>query len=327
MESGINYVYSWQETPLDDRGHGTHIAGIIGAVGNNGIGGSGICWDVTIIPFKVLNWDGEYVLYEHVLESITAAKNMGIDVLNLSIDCSYAGTGALTTAIQLFDGLVVFAAGNDGFSIGNNGLGFTASLCNNVLIVGNSTQSNTRHSTSNYGDEEVHLFASGTDIYSTGLSSAYISYTGTSMAAPMVVGAAALLMSEYPNATVEQVKNAIIYSVNKYTALENCCISGGVLNVRGAVEYLSDLHGNGDVNMDGTVNNQDIIKLARYLDYLDELNDPDNTELSSGTADSRKLNEDQIMRADMNKDNSITEADQQALGQYLVQRSIRVETE
>ncbi len=325
MESGINYVYiGWPAT--DDVDHGTHVSGIIGAVGNNEIGVAGICWDVTIVPFKVMDAYGQLDM-DNVVSAILDATEMGIDILNCSFGKTEYGYG-LMEAIQDYDGLLVCSAGNT-----NDNLGISsayprclADVCDNIIVVGNSTPGCERYVNpsnpekgSNYGDEEVHLFAPGVNIYSTSYQNPYDTFTGTSMSAPMVTGAAALIMSEYPNATPAQIKDALVYSVNKYDALEDYCISSGILNVRRAIEYLSDLHGNGDVTMDGTINNIDLIKLARYIVFAA------SEDFSYDSTDSRALNEDQLMRADMNKDNVINELDSQALGQYLVQRSLNLE--
>lgn len=151
--------------PMDFIGHGTHIAGIISAVGNNGAGITGVTWRAKIMPLRFLGIDGSGTTADAV-EAIQYAKNNGAWVIN----CSWSGTDssqALKGAIDSFNGIVVSAAGSDG---GNNDLtpSYPASFDSpNMLAVAASDHNDALSSFSNFGATSVDLAAPGTEIFSS----------------------------------------------------------------------------------------------------------------------------------------------------------------
>ena len=151
----------------DNLGHGTHVAGIIGAKGNNGYGISGAALDIDLISLRVAGTYGG--VYDGALaDAVSYATTNSIPILNISI-CGETFDSDLFDAIFNYPGLVVCAAGNypGGHDI-DNPLHRTYPACflgSNIIAVGNSTSNDTKAYSSNYGQMSVDLFAPGEDIY------------------------------------------------------------------------------------------------------------------------------------------------------------------
>lgn len=238
------------EDLVDPNGHGTHVAGIIGAQGDNSIGGSGVCWDINLISLRVLGSNGSGNI-SHIVNAINYAQTAKIDILNMSLSTS-SYNGALETAISNYTGLIVAAAGNDDKNTDNTRYypsSFTDTY-DNVISVGASDSSDERSNwngfsnlwglfgsaKSNYGKTTVDVFAPGTDIYSTSKDGKYCKMSGTSMAAPYVTGVAALMMSIRTSLKPEDLKHMINYTSDMKSSLTDLCVSGGRLNAAKAVE-------------------------------------------------------------------------------------------
>lgn len=188
---------------MDHNGHGTHVAGIIGAIANNGIGVAGVAPGVKILGVKVL---GNGASMYTVMKGIAYSVNNGAKVINLSLG------GALTDSVEraFFEEdlarhnvLLVAAAGNDGIA----NMGFPASF-KGVMAVGSVNQTKTRSSFSCYG-YGMSVMAPGEGILSTFPGETYAMIDGTSMAAPFVSGAAALVWSKHPDWTAQQVRERL----------------------------------------------------------------------------------------------------------------------
>ena len=194
--------------PMDDNGHGTHVAGTIGAVGNNGVGVSGVAWSVRLMPLKFMDSQGSGSLSD-AIEGINYARNMGAKIIN----ASWGGGGfssALQQAITRFQnagGIFVAAAGNES----SNNVTTPAFPANysGVISVGASTRTDTLASFSNFGTN-VDVVAPGASILSTLPNNRYGSLSGTSMAAPHVAGALALLWGQNTAATAMTITNALV---------------------------------------------------------------------------------------------------------------------
>lgn len=203
---GINALFSSKLAiggdPMDDNGHGTHVAGTIGAVGNNHIGIAGVAWNIQLMPLKFLGSDGSG-LDSDAIKCIDYAISEGADIINNS----WGGEGvnkALADAVERADAagiIFVVAAGNGGDNIDIDAFTPAGIELPNVVTVANHDDGGELHLTSNYGVEKVDIAAPGTRIHSvTNRSdSSYGVKTGTSMAAPHVSGVLALLRAEYPN--------------------------------------------------------------------------------------------------------------------------------
>jgi subtilisin family serine protease len=198
----------------DDQGHGTHVAGIAAATGNNGIGVAGMAWQAKILPVKVLASDGTGWTSDVAL-GVTWATDQGAKVVNLSLGGEQQSSTLLNATNYAYShgSLVIAAAGNCGDS--NYSLNGCTSLnptfypaANpNVVGVGATDSNDTRASFSEYGSF-VDVTAPGVNIYSTlwtAAGSTYGTESGTSMAAPLVSGLAALVWSRNPGLTNAQV--------------------------------------------------------------------------------------------------------------------------
>lgn len=216
---GANFVDSGP--PLDDFGHGTHVAGIIGAIANNQIGIAGVAPQVKLMPVRVLGVDGGTTAA--LIQGIDHAVAKGAKVINLSLGSSQASRAeqeAINRAIAR-KVTVVAAAGNEALS--GNPLNYPAAL-NGVISVGalgrlpvNGAMLLGRAEYSCF-NPYVTLSAPGSDILSTvprqlgnpaSKGGAYAYASGTSMAAPMVSGVAALILSRHPDWTPAKVLEAL----------------------------------------------------------------------------------------------------------------------
>ena len=245
---GINAIAD-SGNPLDDYGHGTHCAGIIGAVGNNGIGITGVCWTVRIMALKFLNSQG-YGYMSDAIECIQYGIAKGAHIINASWG-SYEDSQSLNDAIEAAknaDILFVAAAGNDR---NNNDLepAYPASSdCDNIISVAASDDNDHLASFSNYGPSSVDVAAPGVNIYSTLLNNGFDYKSGTSMATPHVTGLAALIKSYFwgspsrqngePNPAAmgwQQIKNRILSTAEQNPSLAGKILTGGRINAQAAL--------------------------------------------------------------------------------------------
>ncbi len=216
----------------DLQGHGTHIAGTIGADGNNSIGVAGVNWNSYIVPIKISD-DASPTGQSSGLtlkRALTYAENIGLDIVNVSYEFFDGGfqEPLVEEGLNYFEGLVVVAAGNS-----NSQYNDTYN-CSNLLLVGNSTNSDAKAADSSYG-EAVDVFAPGTNILSTAPGNQYVTMSGTSMAAAHVTGTAALMKSREPNLTAEEIKSRIVNNVDVAPNLNNLSKSDGRLNAYNAL--------------------------------------------------------------------------------------------
>lgn len=225
--------------PMDDNRHGTHVAGIMAAAGNNGIGGTGVAWRARIIPLKFLSATGSGSS-ANAIKAIQYAVANGAKISNNS----WGGGGfsqALSDAIGAANAaghLFVAAAGNAGTN-NDTTPSYPASYNQpNIISVASTTNTDALSSFSNFGVRTVHVAAPGSSIYSTVLNNSYGILSGTSMAAPVVSGIATLLLAQNPTLTVQQLKTAITSTVDKPPALSTRVSSGGRVNAFRALQSL-----------------------------------------------------------------------------------------
>lgn len=222
--------------PLDDNSHGTHVAGTIAALGNNGIGVTGVNWNARIMPLRFLDADGRGSIYDAIL-ALQYATAMGAKITNNS----WGGSGfsqALEDAITEADAagtLFVTAAANNGT---NNDISpiYPASYdVANIIAVAATDHDQKLANFSNYGPSSVHLGAPGVNIFSTTPNDQYKHLSGTSMATPHVAGVAALLAAELPALAHVEIKQRLLDAVDPNPALKGKVITGGSLNAHRAL--------------------------------------------------------------------------------------------
>ena len=231
---GWNFVNNTNR-PFDDHGHGTHTAGTIGALGNNGTGVTGVNWAVRIMPLKFLDANGSGT-DEAAIAAIRYAADNGARVSNNSWGGYFGAAGdTLYQAIEYAGTkghLFVAAAGNDGLNNDTSPYrSFPASYdLPNIISVAATDAKDNRPRWSNYGKASVDLGAPGVGIWST-VPGGYVPASGTSMAAPHVTGAAALILAEHPGLSADQVKTLILSTADPVRALRNKVATDGRLNV------------------------------------------------------------------------------------------------
>jgi C1A family cysteine protease len=232
---GYDYA-NYDNYPMDDNGHGTHCAGTVGAVGNNGIGVVGVNWNVKIMPMKFLDSYGSGYTSNAIL-AIQYANSHGAHV----ISNSWGGSGysqSLKDAIDASSAVIVCAAGNDyGQNTDITPNYPSAYSSTNIIAVAATDNRDALATFSNYGPTTVDVMAPGVSIYSTYPISkgSYTYMSGTSMATPHVAGVAALVKASAPSYSAYQVKQAIINGVDKKSELSGLCVSGGRVNIKNSL--------------------------------------------------------------------------------------------
>lgn len=242
---GYDFVNK-DDDPMDDFGHGTHCAGIIGAVGNNGVGVAGVCWNVKIMPVKCFNASGSG-LTSDIVPAIDFAVAHGAHILSNS----WGGGGSsqlLLEAIKRAEKagvLFVAAAGNSAANIDPGGFypaGYNQNV-SNVIAVAATDAYDVLAYFSNYGPKTCDIAAPGYGIYSTlpsgscplCSSSGYGFMSGTSMATPHVAGAAALIKARFPGLSLTELKARLLYSADHPSEMEGYT-RWGRLNVFNALQ-------------------------------------------------------------------------------------------
>lgn len=218
--------------PMDDNGHGTHVAGIAAARGDDGVGIAGVAWRARILPLKFLGPDGTGPI-SAAIDCIEYAISKGARILNNSWG-GYDFSAALELAIQHANdagALFVAAAGNDAESL-DSFAHYPASFREpNVIPVAATDERDQLAPFSNYGLTSVPIAAPGTNILSSFAGGGYQELSGTSMSTPLVSGALALLESRFPALTAAQAKSILIHSADPVPGLAGLLASGGRLNV------------------------------------------------------------------------------------------------
>jgi subtilisin family serine protease len=258
---GTNLVYSKDRK---DSLHGTHVAGIIAQVRENGIGGDGVITNVEIIPIRAVPNGDEYD--KDIAIAIRYAVDNGAKVINGSFGKDFSPHKEWVWDAMKYaeskDVLLVFAAGNDGKNIDvepsfpMDTKDKNIELVSNVLTIGalNSDFGEKMIADfSNYGQKNVDIFSPGVNIYATIPDNQYKYEQGTSMASPNAAGVAALIRSYYPNLKAAQVKNIIMTSGTSIgidvlvgddagkMPFSKTCVSGKIINAYNALQMAEKL--------------------------------------------------------------------------------------
>ncbi len=258
----VCYANSW---------HGTHVAGIVGAMPTDEAGACGIA-DVELMFVRILGRKGDE-LDKDVASAIYYAVDNGARVINMSFNKYFSPNKKLVDKAMRYAEkkgvLLVKAAGNDSCPVDKYScypsrfIGKKRTL-RNFICVGSLGPNGDVSDFSNYGKVGVDIFAPGEYIYSTVLNNEYGKLSGTSMAAPIVSGVAALIWNYFPELTMEQVKQAILEGTESWKGrrvtlphegrfkisvgsqgvnFEELCASGGVLNALNAVKLAEEMQG------------------------------------------------------------------------------------
>ncbi|MFC1617298.1 S8 family peptidase [Candidatus Margulisiibacteriota bacterium] len=226
--------------PLDEHYHGTHVSGIIAAEGNNGIGITGVNWKARIMPLKValLGTDEAYV--SSVCEAIIYAADNGAKISNNSYGDDFYSS-AIYDAINYAKTqghLFIAAAGNAALDIDTSPVYPAGYDLANIITVAAVDVTNLLTSFSNYGYNSVDIAAPGMVILSTIPDNSYDYLNGTSQAAPLVAGVAALLLAKKPSLSYREIKTLLLDSVEKLDALAGKIKSEGRLDAHQALLML-----------------------------------------------------------------------------------------
>ena len=239
-EFGFNAIDTTAD-PMDDNGHGTHCAGIIGAEGENDLGIAGVNWKVQIMPLKFMNASGSGSTKDAIeaINYVIERKKAGVNVRIISASWgSTQKSRALGDVIRKAyenDILFVAAAGNS--TVDNDRTPHYPSSYDspNVISVAALDRNDALASFSNWGVKSVAIAAPGVDILSTWLDNQYEEKSGTSMATPVVSGVAALVLAEHPNMSVDDLKKKLLTSVDPVAALKGKTVTAGRINASKAL--------------------------------------------------------------------------------------------
>ena len=237
---GFSAVESARD-PMDENGHGTHCAGIVGAEGDNNEGIARVNWKVEIMPLKFMG-KGGFGTTKDAVEAINYVVQRKADGVNVRVISASWGSRqkskALEDAIRKAgeaDILFVAAAGNDSEDADRTPHYPANYQLPNVVSVAALDRRDQLASFSNYGAKNVHVAAPGKEILSTWLDGAYEEHSGTSMATPFVAGVAALVLSVEPNLTVKELRERLFSTVDKLDSLQGKVSTGGRVNAARAV--------------------------------------------------------------------------------------------
>lgn len=251
---GPNYI-NGSNSPIDDYGHGTHVSGIIGAASNNGVGITGADWNASLLEIKSMGLDSKGQgtgTLSQIAQGIQYAIDHGAKVVNMSLSSETTSPPCNSLPYQsLFNYavqkgvVIVVAAGN----VKSDVVNYAPANCQNAIIVGATDQQNQRASFSNFGSN-VTIAAPGVNILSTKatcttnmcngsqvVDGSYITASGTSMAAPLVSGVVALLLSQYPHLSFNEVKQCLLSNA---TAISTDRPIGPLLNAGKALTNCHD---------------------------------------------------------------------------------------
>lgn len=241
--SDINYGNADVEGP--DALHGTHVSGIIGAIRGNALGGDGVAENVKIMVLRAVPNGDEFD--KDIALAVKYAVDNGAEVINMSFGKAYSPhQKEVYEAFKYADSkgvLLIHAAGNDAKDIDvepnypTSMYSFQTEQLDHFVTIGASTKNKGSElvaSFSNYGAKGVDVFAPGFEIFNAVPQSEYMNLQGTSMAAPMVAGAAAMLKSYFPKLTMKEIKEIMYETSIKYPKVEGFAeksVTGGVINI------------------------------------------------------------------------------------------------
>jgi thermitase len=227
--------------PMDENGHGTHCAGIIGAEGGNDIGISGVNWTVRIMPLKFMNAGG-FGTTKDAIEAINYVIDRRKNGVNVRVISASWGSTSKSRALEdvirkAYDAGILFVAAAGNATTDNDRRPHYPSSYNvgNVISVAALDRNDQLASFSNYGAKSVAIAAPGVEILSTWLGEEYEEKSGTSMATPVIAGVAGLIAATEPRISVDDLRKRILASVDKIDSLKGKVVTGGRINAAKAL--------------------------------------------------------------------------------------------
>ncbi len=249
IDSTVSSTSSGYYTPTDQAGHGTHVSGIIGAVGNNSYGITGVAWKAQLMELKFIAANG-YGSQSDEMECINFAIANGVKVINASFGSNSYSSSEFTAIQSAAAANIIFVAAAGNATLNNDTAPFYPAdyPLDNIVSVAATDNTDTLASFSDYGPGSVDLAAPGVSIYSTwyvdatgaGSDISFATESGTSMAAPHVTGAIALLLAKFPSDTYRQTINRLLRSVTPIAGLSGKVQTGGRLNLANAITSTSN---------------------------------------------------------------------------------------
>jgi subtilisin family serine protease len=233
LSPGYDFAYDDSDA-TDYNGHGTHVAGIIAARGNNGIGVTGVAWQTSLIPVQALDATGEGTTSD-IVAAYGYAVSQGARIVNASFGgdaFSQSEYNAIKAAPNV---LFIAAAGNEGANDDSKPSYPCAYNLPNILCVAATDNTDHLASFSNYGRTSVDIAAPGVNIYSTYRCDGYAWMSGTSMATPEVSGAAALVLAKFPTLSATGLRTKLLANTDPLSATDATKIAGGRLDAAKAV--------------------------------------------------------------------------------------------
>jgi len=231
--------------PMDEHFHGTHVAGTVGAVGGNGEGVTGVIWETRLIALKIFHTSGrgDSAFFSDAAQAIAYATEHGARLTNNSWGGTRTSQLVEDAIAEARDEGILFvaAAGNSSRDIDETKYYPAAVDLDNVITVAAVDHAGELAFFSNFGAVEVDLGAPGVDIVSTvptGSENIYGRLNGTSMAAPHVAGALALMFAADPGLTASEARAALLSGVEPLESLDTRTTTGGMLNLANAVSSL-----------------------------------------------------------------------------------------
>ena len=236
-QNGLNAV-TMSGPPADDVGHGTHTSGIVGAVGNNGLGVTGVAWQVQLMELKFIGSDGSGTTSDE-LPCIEYGIAHHVSVMNASFgDTSFSQAEMSAISAAGKAGVIfVCSAGNSAENIDISPFFPADYPLDNIICAGATDNRDLPVYFSNYGSGSVEIFAPGANVISTYFTnnSSYMYESGTSMSAPFVTGTVALLRAQFPSDTYRETINRILNSADPKPALAGKAQTGGRLDLANAL--------------------------------------------------------------------------------------------